>query len=100
MEQTHPNLEKLEKLEYFLVDKLEEKIKEALLVRIEDVSIVMMQRPTYNYFNKRYYTRGVLKIGNKQYIMLIEVSKRYIFVKSKPVRLTLSWKDIDNEVEE
>ncbi|AON96504.1 hypothetical protein ATV_gp26 [Bicaudavirus pozzuoliense] len=95
MEEAQPKLEKLEKFEYFLVNKLEEKIKETLIVENEVVRIVMIQRPIYDPFDKKFHTRGLLKIGKKYYTIVIEASKYFIFIKSKPIYLRIGWDELE-----
>ncbi|MCY0883266.1 MAG: hypothetical protein OWQ50_05585 [Acidianus infernus] len=91
-----------EKFVYFLINNLEEKIEETLIIKRENIEVAVLQRPMYDYFSREYKARGLLKIGSeyyshpKYYPIEIRANKHYVTIKIKPLySIMIPWDELE-----
>lgn len=89
--------ERVKKLEEFFIYCLEDWIYAQLPVVNESLHVAVIQSPRYN--GKRYYARGILEVGKKQYMLVVEAGSKLISVVSKPFSLSLTWEELEKCLE-
>lgn len=93
----------IEVFEKFLMNDLENTIKENMLIANSPPHVLLVQRPEYcDKNNEIAYTRGLVEIGGKQYIMTIIADyKLYlILIKSEAFEISVGYNFYAQKVED
>ncbi|MCY0882314.1 MAG: hypothetical protein OWQ50_00495 [Acidianus infernus] len=93
-----------EKFVYFLINNLEEKIEDSLIIKREKIEVAILQRPEYDAFLREYKARGLLRVGSdyhpgKYYPIEIRANNHYVTITIKPLyTIRFSCDELEKEV--